>query len=99
MATVPLGSLRSVLPGTGGLYEVLSDSRRVWVNGPDGSSVARFQATNDIHRPASEQGSKGQCLFCTHAFVSEPDWAVFVEKVKEILGLVVPEEFKPIRFV
>lgn len=99
MAATFLGSRRSVLPGKGGLYEILGDGRRVWVNGPDGSSVARFHATIDIHRPVSEQSDKGQCLFCTQTFVTEPDWFLFVEKVEYLFGLIVPDEFKPVRFV
>jgi len=91
--------LEKVVEVEGKVFEILGDGFRVWVNGPDGGSVARFNNSIDIHRPASEHGSKGQCLYCTRTQVTPSDWPVFVSKMKELYGVEIPDEFKPDRFL
>lgn len=79
-----------------GGYQVLSDGMRIWVNGPDGSSVARFSAVGiDVHNPVSEQAEKGECLNCQHAPMDEAGWQAFLASLKEHFNLVIPDRFKP----
>lgn len=80
------------------LHEIISDGVTVWVNGQTGL-LGRFGKTGiDIHRPMEEQSCKGVCLFCTHASVTASDWPVFVAKMEEHFGIVVPARYKPKRF-
>ena len=80
------------------LHEIDSDGTTVWVNGV-GGCIARFgKAGIDIHRPLSEQRTKGECLFCTHGFVTPEDWPLFQAKVLEHFGITVPDKYKPKRF-
>lgn len=79
-------------------YDVLSDGETVWVNGPEGC-IARFgRAGIDIHRPASEQLEKGQCLHCTHGPTTANDWQTFVLEVDQFFGVKVAGVHMPDRF-
>jgi hypothetical protein len=80
-------------------HEVLSDGTTVWVNGPDGCSVARFNKFGiDIHRNSEEQPSKGACLFCTHTETNYDDWKLFRKKVREFFNVNVDRRHCPTRF-
>lgn len=83
-------------------HEVLSDGTRVWINGPDGASVARFsviqglsQAAIDVHHPLREQAEKGECLDCARVPVSLAAWERFVASVQKHHGVRVPDDYKP----
>lgn len=72
--------------------------RTVWINGPDGGSIARFGLGGiDIHRTAREQAAQGACLYCTHTSPTRADWDLFVDKVRELYGIEVGEEHRPDR--
>lgn len=76
-------------------YEIQEDElrRRVWVHGPDGSTVARFDTRfgMDIHTTVTEQlAGASQCLHCTHAKPSLADWEDFRQKVADHFGVNVP---------
>lgn len=78
-------------------YEVLADTRqgKLWINGPDGSSFARFNMRTgiDIHRSATEQMAGGkQCLHCTHSKPTQDDWVFFQAKAKELWGITLPSD-------
>lgn len=80
------------------LHDISTDGVTVWVNGAEGL-LGRFgRGGIDIHRPADEQGDAGVCLFCTHSESQAEDWPVFVARMQEHFGIVVPEKFKPKRF-
>lgn len=81
-----------------GRVVVESDGTTVWVNTLDGM-IGRFgRAGIDIHRPLKEQSEKGECLYCTHAMTTSRDWPIFVQKMKELFDIDVPESHKPARF-
>jgi hypothetical protein len=78
-----------------GDYEIQFDdlNRRVWIHGPDGSTVARFDTRfgMDVHNSVSKQMEGApQCLYCTHGQASREDWLDFREKVREHFGVEVP---------
>lgn len=74
-------------------HEVLWDGQRVWINGPDGCSRARYDSRSqviDVHRPLAEQAEHGQCLDCGRG-----DYDAFVASVKRHFNLNLPPEAKP----
>jgi hypothetical protein len=78
-------------------YEVTSDGVTVWVNGSEGC-IGRFGLNGiDIHRPASEQVAKGQCLHCTHALTTAADWDTFVREMNDFFGVKVRPQHRPDR--
>lgn len=78
-------------------YDVTSDGNTVWVNGPEGC-IGRFgKGGIDIHRPASEQMEKGQCLHCTHAITTDDDWRTFVAEMDQFFGVKITDDHKPDR--
>lgn len=80
------------------VYEISSDYRTVWVNSAEGC-LGRFGVNGiDIHRPMSEQRTKGECLHCTHEPTTLQDWGIFVLKMKEFFNIRVPAKYLPIRF-
>lgn len=81
-----------------GAYQVQSSTHTVWVNGPDGSCVARFsRAGIDIHKPAREQMETGeQCLDCKPGWTTKEDWIYFTGRVQELFGVDITYHHKPI---
>lgn len=78
-------------------YEIVSDGKTVWVNVP-GGNIARFGLGGiDIHREPMQQPDEGACLFCTHEFTTLDDWKTFVEKMRELHGIEVPDHNCPDR--
>lgn len=73
---------------------------RVWLHGPDGSTVARFDTRfgMDIHASVTEQ-MKGasQCLHCTHTKPTLEDWEVFRSKIKDLFAFDIPADAVAIR--
>lgn len=81
---------RSVVRG----FEVLSDGRRVWVNGPDGASVARYSPTagRDVHTSVAVQRATGkECLDCSH----DLDYPAFVASVLAHYRISIPAKHRP----
>lgn len=77
-------------------FQVLSNGERVWVNGPDGCSVARFSITGiDVHRPSAEQAEKGPCLDCQPGPMDEAGWQAFLESVEAHYDVKIPDKHKP----
>lgn len=77
-------------------YEVVSDTRTVWVNAISGCCLGRFGRRGiDIHRDADGQVAIGACLHCTHTTPTPADWEVFVKEMKDFYGVEVGEEHKP----
>jgi hypothetical protein len=76
---------------------VQSDGFTVWVHDErDGSCIGRFGRLGiDIHRPASEQASLGECLLCTHGPTGAPEWRRFVEAMHETYGVRVTDRHRP----
>lgn len=83
-----------------GDFEIASDGVTVWVNGPDGSSTARFGRMGiDIHRSMAEQiASRDPCLQCTHAPTTRADWDTFKAGMLKHYGLEIPDKYMPERF-
>lgn len=80
------------------LSDISTDGITVWVNGAT-SLLGRFgQRGIDIHRPIEEQESLGECLHCTHGNTTKEDWYIFRDKMFELHGIVVSEEYIPKRF-
>lgn len=80
------------------LHTIDSDGITVWVNGV-GGLLGRFGKTGiDIHQPLAAQVEKGECLFCTHTFVTAEDWLLFKAKMLEHFGIKVSDRYKPKRF-
>lgn len=64
---------------------VSPNAQTVWINGADGSCIARFDTRFglDVHRTATEQiAGEGECIYCTHERPSRTDWLKFCEQVK-----------------
>jgi hypothetical protein len=81
---------RSIVNG----HEILSDGRRVWVNGPDGAAVARYSSTagRDVHRPMSEQRETGdECLDCS----GDTDYDTFADSVLRHYRVAIPKKHRP----
>ncbi len=80
------------------LSSITSDGVTVWVNGASGL-LGRFGRNGiDIHRPASEQQTKGECLFCTHEKTTPADWEMFVRGMQTHHGIFVHPRYMPDRF-
>ena len=82
-------------------YEVLLDRKqgKIWINGPDGGAVGRFnQRTGiDIHRSTEEQmAGLGQCLHCTRGKPTKSDWEFFVSQANALWGVVLPFDCFPV---
>lgn len=81
--------------------QILSDGRRVWVNGLSGESLARLSAFGkvamiDVHLPITEQRAVGkQCLDCRHDLTGAAAWAHFVQSVKTNYNVDVEERHRP----
>lgn len=84
--------MEKILKYGGCLYQVQGDGRTVWVNGPDGTNLARFGRYIEVRI----------CSVCprfrTDTTNTASDWPVFISKVKAIYGIEVPDEFRPVRF-
>lgn len=80
------------------LFDVISDGRTVWVNGP-ASCLGRFGLTGiDIHRAfTGVVQSDSECLYCTHGVTTKADWETFVTKMLELHGVPVLHEHMPDR--
>lgn len=79
------------------ITDIDSDGITVWINSAFGL-LGRFGRMGiDIHRPVEEQKDYGECLFCTHAPTTREDWDIFVAKMKELFGVVVPKRHMPKR--
>lgn len=75
-------------------HEVMSDGWRVWINGPDGASVARFsnRAGRDVHKPYKEIVETGvECLDCSPS----TSWEEFRDSVKKHYGIELSEKHAP----
>jgi len=90
-------TIRSRHPERGGLYQVQSSGGRVWVNGPDGASVARISKHGgiDVHRPLTEQQEHGECLDCRHDLRGVTAWTHFVGSVLKNFGVRIAERHRP----
>lgn len=81
--------------------QVLSDGRRVWVNGLSGESLARLSAFGqvamiDVHLPVAKQKQTGkQCLDCRHDLRGEAAWKYFVSSLKRHFNVEVGEAHRP----
>jgi hypothetical protein len=79
------------------LYQVIAsgDGTRVWVNGPDGSAIGRFNKHFgiDVHTTATAQKNGApECLYCTHGKATAEDWETFREKMKTHHDVDVPAD-------
>jgi len=86
-----------VMGSNGQVFEVLLDelSCRVWINGQDGSCLARFNPNKgiDLHNSVTEQMQGApECRFCTHEKAYLPDWELFMSKVDEYWGITICAE-------
>lgn len=75
-----------------GAVQILWDDSRVWVNGPDGCSIARWSGLFglvDIHHPSRHQSSTGEtCLSCG----SGRTWSQFRQQLGSHYGINLPED-------
>ena len=74
-----------VVEDTGPKYEITTDDRTVWINGPN--CLARFCPVSGEIFP-SEGGSRPLIM-------TGPYWRVWVAAVKEHLDIEVPDTYKP----
>jgi hypothetical protein len=90
-------TVKSRHPLRPGLYQVQSNGERVWVNGPDGASVARISMFGgiDVHRPLTEQADHGECLDCRHDLRGAQAWDHFVRAVLRHFGVYVAARHRP----
>lgn len=90
-------NVRSSHPQRGGRYQVQSSGDRVWVNGPDGASVARIsqQGGIDVHRLLSEQRDLGECLDCRRDLAGAAAWEHFTKALLVHFGVRVAERHRP----
>jgi len=80
--------------------EIKTDGITVWVNGASGECLGRFGRMGiDVHATLHDQEEQEiQCLFCTHAPVTQADWGTFRQKMLELHGVQVNENYCPVRF-
>ncbi len=75
-------------------FQVQWDGFKVWVNGPDGSSRARYDSRSnamDIHHNVEIQMETGkQCDLC-----GKGTWEDFVRGVSERIGIDLPDSVRP----
>ena len=90
-------SVRSRHSERPGLYQVQSNGERVWVNGPDGASVARISKHGgiDIHRPLAEQAEHGECLDCRHDLRGALAWNHFIASMLLHFGIQITLRHRP----
>jgi len=79
------------------VFEILVSecADRVWVNGPDGSSLGRFSKVfgMDIHRTAAEQISGlPECLHCKYGRCGVDDWRLFRRQMEATYGVELPAD-------
>lgn len=81
--------------------QILSDGRRVWVNGLSGESIARLSvfgklAIIDIHLPIDRQRETGsECLDCRHDLRGNDAWRYFVRSLKRYFSVEVGDQHQP----
>ena len=77
-------------------YEVIvsGNGDTLWISGADGLCWVRFSRRFgvDVHRSASTQEDKGECLYCTHGGAGFDDWTIFRAEVLQHHGIVVPAD-------
>ena len=97
-------TVRSKHPVHPGLYEVMSNGNRVWVNGPMGESIARISnlpypegtVAIDIHKPHAEVCATGsECLDCRHDLSGRAAWDHFVASLQQNYGVRVNAKHRP----
>lgn len=73
-------------------YEITSDGRTVWINGPL-SLLGRFSRFGvDVHAEMKADGTGGECVGCK---TGTPDWALFKKKMREVHDIEVGDVHKP----
>jgi hypothetical protein len=80
-------------------YDITTDGRTVWVN--SAACIGRFGMMGiDIHVDIAQQMAResSECLFCTHTPTTRTDWDTFVQKMKELHNVTVPQKYMPRRF-
>lgn len=82
--------------GKGGRYEVMTDGRTVWVNSP-GICVGRFTVAHmDIHQDLQKQLETAKsCDDCREGPFTEKDWQYFRDRMREMFGVNVPDNYAP----
>jgi hypothetical protein len=82
-------------------FQILSDGRKVWVNGPAGESIARLSSFGratmiDVHLSIEAQRETGtECLDCRHDLAGAAAWTYFVQSVKTNYKVEIGEEHRP----
>jgi hypothetical protein len=78
-------------------YELLSDGRTVWVNGPSGGLVGRFSKNGiDIHHPVEIQVAAGKvCAMCKPGPTNLIDWYAFCNEMINRYGVYVGDKHMP----
>ena len=82
-------------------HQIISNGKTVWVNGPDGCCVGRFDkvAGIDVHYPADYQMRTGrECRACSHAGpggATITDWNFFVDSMLEYYKVEVSSDHCP----
>lgn len=80
-------------------YQILSNGKTVWVNGPDGCSAGRFSPIGgiDIHKSFEEQVKDlgDPCLDCKPGPCDVSDWQYFVDGMKKYYNVEVGDEHRP----
>ena len=81
-------------------YQIKSDGKTVWVNGPEGEALGRFGLMGiDIHHTIKEQTTenKPQCFACTHQQTFLKDWTMFQIIMKQKYNIRITDKHKPTR--
>ena len=79
-------------------YEITSDGKTVWVNGPAGDCVGRFSKHGiDVHHPAVIQMKLGQqCLECRHGKPNAAHWRDFQTAIWKHFLVIVGDQHMPL---
>lgn len=80
-----------------GDFEVLTDTRTVWVNGADGMNLGRYGPRGvDVHVNFDGQLAGGYCADC-FVRTDDPraDWDRFRESMKRVHDIDVSDGFRP----
>ena len=78
------------------LYELTTDGRTVWVNGPDAMCLGRVTISRmDVHGTTVQQQAGKHCLDCRSFTKGTPweAWMTFVRAMHRQHGILLPEDF------
>lgn len=78
-------------------HEIIVGIDRIWVNGADGSCIARFSRFGiDIHRTTTAQmAGESECLDCSHGRPGLAEWDRFKTGMLRHYGIAIADSMRP----